>query len=116
MDVRPIGGTYAVLRWKSEKASEIESYTLTVESKDNNLGALGQRQITNINVLENPSDEKDQRFVSYNLTDLSPYTAYTARVQAVNKKVGLSPPSDPIEFKTAEIRKCIYLCFLITLM
>ena len=47
----------------------------------------------------------DTQIVTYNVTDLSPYTTYKATVQAVNKKVGLSLPSDEMEFQTAEIRK-----------
>lgn len=104
LDVRPVEGTFAVLRWTSSKASQVESYTLTVESKENLLGSLGRRQIANIYSKDfRISVETDQQIVIYNLSDLSPFTAYVAHVQAVNKRVGLSQPSQPIEFQTAEL-------------
>ncbi len=54
------------------------------------------------------STSDDSQLVTYNLTDLAPYTAYKATVQAVNKKVGLSLPSEEMEFQTAEIREHLF--------
>ncbi|KAM7536321.1 hypothetical protein Aperf_G00000082779 [Anoplocephala perfoliata] len=106
IDARPVGGTFAVLQWKAHKVSEIESYTLTVESKEKRLGSLMdlRKQITNIFTKDfHTSLNDDSQTVTYNVTDLSPYTAYKATVQAVNRKVGLSLPSDEMDFQTAEI-------------
>ncbi|VDN99441.1 unnamed protein product [Rodentolepis nana] len=106
IDARPVGGTFAVLRWKAHKVSEIESYTLTVESKEKRVGSLMElrRQITDIVTKGFPTSlSDDSQIVTYNVTDLSPYTTYKATVQAVNRKVGLSLPSDEMDFQTAEI-------------
>lgn len=103
-----MGGTFAVLQWKAHKVSEIESYTLTVESKEKRLGTLMdlRKQIANILTRDfHTSLSDDSQIVTYNVTDLSPYTTYVATVQAVNRKVGLSLPSDEMDFQTAEIRE-----------
>ncbi|VDD74395.1 unnamed protein product [Mesocestoides corti] len=106
IDVRPVGGTYATLHWKAHNVSEIESYTLTVEPKEKHLGPSldPRRHVTDIFAKDfNTIREEDSQNVAYNITDLSPYTAYKATVRAVNKKVGLSLPSNEMEFQTAEI-------------
>ncbi|VDM31784.1 unnamed protein product [Hydatigera taeniaeformis] len=106
IDARPVGGTYAVLQWKAHKVSEIESYTLTVESKKKRPGSLMdlRRQMTEIYTKDfHTSLSDDSQIVTFNVTDLFPYTTYKATVQAVNKKVGLSLPSEEMEFQTAEI-------------
>ncbi|KAL5960921.1 Receptor-type tyrosine-protein phosphatase F [Taenia solium] len=106
IDARPVGGTYAVLQWKAHKVSEIESYTLTVESKKKRLGSLMdlRRQMTDIYTKDfHTSLSDDSQIVTFNVTDLFPYTTYKATVQAVNKRVGLSLPSEEMEFQTAEI-------------
>lgn len=108
IDARPVGGTFAVLQWKAHKVSEIESYTLTVESKEKRVGSLVdlRKQITDIFTKDfHISLSDNSQVVTYNVTDLSPYTTYKATVQAVNRKVGLSLPSDEMEFQTAEIRE-----------
>ncbi|KAM3177660.1 hypothetical protein ACTXT7_004091 [Hymenolepis weldensis] len=108
IDARPVGGTFAVLQWKAHKVSEIESYTLTVESKEKRVGSLVdlRKQITDIFTKDfHISLSDNSQVVTYNVTDLSPYTTYKATVQAVNQKVGLSLPSDEMDFQTAEIRE-----------
>lgn len=113
IDARPVGGTYAVLQWKAHKVSQIESYTLSVEAKENRFlsSLVNPRQHITTDVLTKDfltSLTDDTQIVTYNITDLAPYTTYKAIVQAVNKKVGLSLPSDELEFQTAEIRKLIF--------
>lgn len=65
-----------------------------------------RRQIADIYTKDfHTSLSDDSQIVTFNVTDLFPYTTYKATVQAVNKKVGLSLPSEEMEFQTAEIRK-----------
>ncbi|KAF7259389.1 hypothetical protein EG68_03579 [Paragonimus skrjabini miyazakii] len=114
LDARPIGGTYAVLWWRHSNSPNVDSYTLSLEVKNNELGKLGRRQVANIV----PSDEaavpfnlsghpagSDKHFMSYNLTGLTPYTEYVTRVYAVSRTAGLSLPSKPVQFRTSELGK-----------
>ncbi|CAH8868281.1 unnamed protein product, partial [Trichobilharzia szidati] len=113
LDARPIGGTYAVLRWPPSISTGVDSYTISLQVNDGDLGELGRRQITNIDPSEMKSEispsllditySKETPMITYNLTELSPYTLYTAQVHAVSRVAGLSLPSDSVKFRTAEL-------------
>ncbi|VDP68270.1 unnamed protein product [Echinostoma caproni] len=105
LDARPISGTFAVLWWRPSKSPSVDSYTLSVETRGHAFGKLGSRQVANIDPKSRaiPDTQTDQ--ISYNLTELTPYTEYVVRVHAVSRSAGLSPPSKPVEFRTAELRK-----------
>ncbi|KAG5443521.1 Receptor-type tyrosine-protein phosphatase F, partial [Clonorchis sinensis] len=107
LDARPIGATYAVLLWHKSTSPSVDSYTLSVEAKDHDLGKLGRRQVANI-VQSASLDHAGSlatsiEYVSYNLSDLTPYTEYVARVHSVSRSSGLSLPSKPVSFRTAEL-------------
>ncbi|CAH8622116.1 unnamed protein product [Heterobilharzia americana] len=113
LDARPIGGTYAVLRWPPSISSGVDSYTVSLQVNNGDLGELGRRQITNIDPSEMKSEispsllditySKENPMITYNLTELNPYTSYTAQVHAVSRVAGLSLPSDSVKFRTAEL-------------
>ncbi|GAA49822.1 receptor-type tyrosine-protein phosphatase F [Clonorchis sinensis] len=111
LDARPIGATYAVLLWHKSTSPSVDSYTLSVEAKDHDLGKLGRRQVANI-VQSASLDHAGSlatsiEYVSYNLSDLTPYTEYVARVHSVSRSSGLSLPSKPVSFRTAELGKSV---------
>ncbi|CAH8592122.1 unnamed protein product [Schistosoma turkestanicum] len=113
LDARPIGSTYAVLRWSPSISSGVDSYTISLQTDDGDLGELGRRQITNIDPSEIKSEHtfhaletkysKENLMITYNLTDLSPFTLYSAQVHAVSQVAGMSLPSDAVKFRTAEL-------------
>ncbi|KER33129.1 hypothetical protein T265_12698, partial [Opisthorchis viverrini] len=107
LDARPIGATYAVLLWHKSTSPSVDSYTLSVEAKDHDLGKLGRRQVANIvqsaGLDHAGSLATSSEYVSYNLSDLTPYTEYVARVHSVSRSSGLSLPSKPVSFRTAEL-------------
>ncbi|VDP44675.1 unnamed protein product [Schistosoma mattheei] len=119
LDARPIGSTYAVLRWPPSISSGVDSYTVSLQIDDGGLGELSRRQITNIDPSEMKSENsfnildtkysQENPMIVYNLTGLSPFTLYSAQVHAVSRVAGLSLPSDLVKFRTAELGKLIFL-------
>ncbi|CAH8656300.1 unnamed protein product [Schistosoma haematobium] len=113
LDARPIGSTYAVLRWPPSISSGVDSYTVSLQIDDGGLGELSRRQITNIDPSEMKSEDsfnildtkysQENPMIVYNLTGLSPFTLYSAQVHAVSRVAGLSLPSDLVKFRTAEL-------------
>ncbi|CAH8664314.1 unnamed protein product [Schistosoma rodhaini] len=113
LDARPIGSTYAVLRWPPSISSGVDSYTVSLQIDDGGLGELSRRQITNIDPSEMKSENSfslldtkysnENPMILYNLTGLSPFTLYSAQVHAVSRVAGLSLPSDLVKFRTAEL-------------
>ncbi|CAH8616102.1 unnamed protein product [Schistosoma intercalatum] len=113
LDARPIGSTYAVLRWPPSISSGVDSYTVSLQIDDGGLGELSRRQITNIDPSEMKSENsfnildtkysQENPMIVYNLTGLSPFTLYSAQVHAVSRVAGLSLPSDLVKFRTAEL-------------
>ncbi|CAH8633839.1 unnamed protein product [Schistosoma bovis] len=113
LDARPIGSTYAVLRWPPSISSGVDSYTVSLQIDDGGLGELSRRQITNIDPSEMKSEDsfnildtkysQENPMIVYNLTGLNPFTLYSAQVHAVSRVAGLSLPSDLVKFRTAEL-------------
>ncbi|VEL07017.1 unnamed protein product [Protopolystoma xenopodis] len=101
LEVRSVGGTFAVLRWRPSTSQRIDSYTLSVDAAPGNkTNSLRRLQLADI---QPRPDIERAGFVVYNVTDLEPFRVYRAWVHAASKVIGLSLPSDPCEFRTAEI-------------
>ncbi|CAH8437384.1 unnamed protein product [Dicrocoelium dendriticum] len=104
LDARPIGSTFAVLRWKASSSPDVDFYTIDLAKKEDKLENVGRRQFTDIlhPYMINLSSGEGLH-MSYNMTNLSHYTEYVANVYAVSRISGTSAPSKPVEFRTAEL-------------
>ncbi|CAH8643500.1 unnamed protein product [Heterobilharzia americana] len=102
------GPTFAFLQWLPAKPSSssqqpasraVDSYTLFLTEMDNAQTIANKKQLTDI-----PARQFHLHgALQYKLTDLKPYTMYSVEVCAVSNLLGMSDPSNKINFMTKEL-------------
>ncbi|TNN16264.1 Receptor-type tyrosine-protein phosphatase F, partial [Schistosoma japonicum] len=115
------GPTFAFLQWLPAKQSmetqqtttrTIDSYTLFLYELENGQTITNKKQLTDI-----PARQFHLHgALQYKLTDLKPYTMYLVEVCAVSNLLGMSDPSNKVNFITKELSPSSAPCAVETII